>query len=132
MGLKDKIAKWAALKWIKGKAKDWSGSAVLKFLDGWKTWLVALVLTLFELAKMNGGSDYTEFACKVMEAFEWQCGDTAFNPATIAGALFALWALMHKLIKAGRQAKAGATLTEINSTEGYAKLARAESLKALD
>lgn len=131
MKLVDTLAQKLALRWLRGKAgrarQGGPMRGVIRLLDGWKSWIVAMVLTVCEVVRQAGGPDITTTACRVMGALGWPCADLAFNPVLIGGALFALWALGGRLWLAIKQARAGATPTELLSAEGYIKEARAES-----
>lgn len=130
MGLKDKIVRKLALRWASGKVKDLRGKnketgmgKVLKFLDGWK--LVIAVVAMFGVSvydqTQNGHAG--DIIGAILTVLGFLPTGEAFSASEIgkaASSALAVWALVHKAIKANRQLRAGATASELLTAEGYA------------
>jgi len=128
VGLKDKIVKALARRWargkleaLRGKDKETSMGKVLRFLDGWK--LVIAVVVLFGVKvydSLNNGHA-GDIVGAVLTVLGWMpSGDFTGEGMTqaVAGGV-AVWAIIHKVIKAQRQVKAGSSVAGALSTEGY-------------
>lgn len=128
-GLTDKIVRALALRWLRGKVNDKEGALgkALKLLDGWK--LMIGVVLLFAVAvydQMQNGhaGDLLGAVLTIlgwMPAADWL---TQIKEAAPAGVI--LVGFLARLVKAWRQARAGATATELLTTEGYVKQSIAE------
>ena len=90
-----------------GAAASWAW----KFLDGWKSWLVAVVATWKLVCQNCAGSGYAETALK---AAGWDDVAGAFDPASAAQAFAVMVALGHRLLKAVQQYRAGRPIEELN------------------
>jgi hypothetical protein len=132
MKILDKVVQKLVLRWLRGKAERLrkEGSAVMKILDGNKRLLFVLAFVAVQLLSLVTGTDYSGMVDSVIKSTGladpdvagWARGIAVF----LAPLLLAAWAALHALWKGYKQIKAGATLTEVNSLEGYVKQARAE------
>lgn len=132
MSLMDKLARKFALRWLSGRIarlrKDGSSvGKILKALDGWKLVIafVALVGVKAWDAASNGHAGDLVGILLAMLGWappEW----TAAAAGEAAASLLGLVAIIHKVVKAQRQARAGATASELLSGPGYVKAAIAE------
>jgi hypothetical protein len=130
MGLKDKVVRALALRWLRGKVEDLRGKKsesgmgkVLRALDGWK--LVIAVLGIFSCgvydAYHNGHTG--QFLASVLTTIGWlPPGEWTGEAMTkaVLGAV-AILGLVGKLIKAQQQRMAGSSMSGLLSTEGYLK-----------
>jgi hypothetical protein len=108
---------------------------MLRLLDGNKRLLVVLGFIIAGFVQLLTGQDVGQWIGLFLRAFGWTDPaliDTAKAVAgKVAPMLFAIWAAAHSLWKMYRQWKAGASLSELNSTAGVVKAAIADgSLKA--
>ncbi len=128
-GLKNKIVKALALRWMRGKVESLRGKdkettmgKVLKFLDGWK-----LVIAVVALAGVNAWDQaHNGHAGNVVAIILSLLGYTpGADWLVIARDLgthgLAIVAILHKLVKAQRQVKAGSSVSGTLSTEGYVR-----------
>jgi len=101
---------------------------MLKLLDGWKTWLSAVVWTLTLFFALIAGQDLTPIAEGIAKAMRWEtpAGETLVLYGMIANSLFALWGIVAKVLKARAQRRAGATFSEMGSPIGVVKAALAD------
>jgi len=106
---------------------------MLKLLDGWKTWLSAVVWTLTLFFALIAGQDLTPIAQGIAKAMRWDTptGEALVFYGLIANSLFALWGIMAKVVKARAQRRAGATLSELGSPIGVVKAALADGTLAV-
>jgi len=134
MKLVDKVVQKLALRWAKGKVETLRGKKretgmgkLLKALDGWK--LVIFVLALagakaWDMAHNGHAGDAIGIALSLLGYT--QGADWAVLARDMGVHLGALAAIGHKVIKAQRQMKAGATLGETLSPVGAIKAAVAD------
>ena len=131
-GLKDKIVRVLALRWIRGKAEAGrkEGNPVLKFIDGneRKLWLLAFVVV--GLVKALTGHDVTQLMNGILAAGGWGSSSDATWAADASVGLVtwltALYAAGRGLWDWYKQHKAGATVTELGSAPGVVKAAMAD------
>lgn len=141
MGLKDKVVRALALRWLRGKLnalrgkeKETQMGKVLKFLDGWK--LVIGVVVLFGAKVWDGAHNghAGDFIGNILNVLGWlpgpQSGFTPEGMAVAAASALALWGFVHKLVKAGQQIRAGASVSGSLSTEGYLAQAVSDAVKS--
>ena len=106
---------------------------MLKLLDGWKTWLSAVVWTLTLFFALIAGQDLTPIAQGIAKAMRWEtpAGEALVFYGMIANSLFALWGIVAKVLKARAQRRAGATFSELGSPIGVVKAALADGTLAV-
>ncbi len=130
MSLLERLGLKLAMKWLRGKLARAKGRIVLKFLDGNKRLIFVLVFLASGLLKLATGQDIDHLLGGLFQLVGWNdpasTGYASQFATVFAPLIFALWAAAHALWKAWKQWKAGATLTEVNSTAGIVKLAAAE------
>jgi hypothetical protein len=128
MGL-SKLKRWLIVRFIKdrvdnlrGKGKETGMGKVLKFFDGWK--LVIATLAIFGSrvydAFHNGHTG--DIVGSVLAAMGWAPPDGLVSPQAIGGAVtgaLALWAVIHKVMVAQAQIRAGSSVAGALTTEGY-------------
>lgn len=86
--------------------------AVWGFLDGWKSYIVAVVAVyklVYPQGAVVGGLDAT------VSALGWDRVSGAFDPQEAVMAAGVLVALGHKLVKAAKQYKAGVPIADLQS-----------------
>lgn len=83
-----------------------------QFLDGWKSWLVAVILTIKVVCADCAGIGYID---AILKALGWDPTIVAFDPAQAAMALGVLVAIGHRLAKAVAQYRAGRPLVALLS-----------------
>jgi len=118
------------LRWLGAKvagARE-SGSEAMKALDGWKTWISAVVWIGVAFWALLSGQDLTPIAQGIAEALKWETptGENVILYAMVANTLFAIWGVAGKVMKARAQAKAGATAGELLGPIGVIKAAVAD------
>ncbi len=126
-GLKDKVVRALALRWLRGKVgslrgkdKDTTMGKVLKFLDGWK-----LVIAVVALAGVNAWDQaHNGHAGNVVAIILSLLGYTpGADWLVVARDLgthgLAVVAIIHKVVKAQQQVKAGSSVSGALSTEGF-------------
>lgn len=119
MGLFEKAKQWGFGRAVAGHAKEarvgklGSGmKTVWQLLDGWKTWLVAIV-ALYRLAcESCATSGYLDAA---INALGWNTVTGAFDAREALAAGAVLVALGHRLWKAIKQYRAGRPATQLLS-----------------
>lgn len=131
MSLKDKIVKALALRYARGKIADLRGKdqettmgRILKALDGWK--LVIGVVVLIAVKTWDGlhNGHAGDAVGLILTMLGWNpSADLGIDFGQAAGAVMVLVGLAHKVVKAQKQVKAGATLSETLTTEGVIKQA---------
>lgn len=85
------------------------------FLDGWKSWIVAVV-AVYKLACHDcGGAGY---AAAVIHALGWDTVTAAFDPAQALAAGLVVIALGHKVVKAVRQYSTGVPMEYVLTNTG--------------
>jgi hypothetical protein len=133
VGLKDKAAKWLALRWFKGvvkdAAKDPKGTAAKAWraIDGWKLFIVTILNTAksFCVGRSCGGS-WWSYLDQGYRLVGWNPDMQIWDPVQSALAIGTIVAMGSKAFKAYQQKKAGATFSETGSTVGYVKAALAD------
>jgi len=136
MGLIDKAARALALRWLKGKANSARerGSEAMKIVDGWKTWISAVIWIGVAFWALVSGQDLGPIARGIAEALRWETptGENVILYGMIANTLFAIWGVTAKLLKARQQSKAGATVGELMGPIGYLKAASVDGTLTSD
>lgn len=86
--------------------------ALWNFLDGWKSWIVAVV-AVYKLACHDcAGAGYIDAA---QSALGWNSITGAFDPKEALAAIAVIVALGHRLIKAILQYRAGVPIADLHS-----------------
>lgn len=85
--------------------------AIWQFLDGWKSWIVAIV-AVWKLVCASCAS--TGYADAIINALGWNVVENAFDPKQAVTAAFVVVAIAHRLIKAIREYRAGVALKDLN------------------
>jgi hypothetical protein len=127
MGLKDKVVRALALRWLRGKLKDLRGKdketgmgKVLKFLDGWKLVIGVVALLGVKLWDAAHNGHAGDIVGAILSVLGWMpAADYSTEIARAVPGLLVIWGLVHKLIKAQQQVKAGSSVAGALSTEGY-------------
>jgi hypothetical protein len=136
LGLIDKAARTLALRWLKGKANSARerGSEAMKLVDGWKTWISAVIWIGVAFWALVSGQDLGPIARGIAEALRWETptGENVILYGMIANTLFAIWGVTAKLLKARQQSKAGATVGELMGPIGYLKAASVDGTLTSD
>ncbi len=104
----------------------------MKLLDGWKCWLVVVILAIAEAAKLIFGVDVSDVVKAILDALGWTTTPQGAQAATaIAAIIAAVWAAISRAQKARAQFKAGVPIKGLLSEEGYVQKAIADGrLKA--
>jgi hypothetical protein len=134
MGLKDKVVKALALRFARGKVKDLRGKdketgmgKVLKFLDGWKVVIGVVVLTGVKVFDGLNNGHAGDIVGMVLTLLGWNpSAELGIDFGQLAGAIMIVVGIGHKVAKAQKQARAGASASELLSAEGYIKAAEAK------
>lgn len=129
MGLKDRIVRALALRWLRGKLGKWKdgGSDVWKFMNGQKgKWFCILYLVAWVVNYLTG-TDITawlDMGIKAAGMSDVLLIEVAKQFAASWGAPVAAFVIAaHGLYKQYKQRKAGATLGEVGSLVGQVKAA---------
>jgi hypothetical protein len=124
--LKRSIVQKLALRWLRGEAneirsgKDGAMKKTLQLLDGWKLMIGTALLFGAAVYDAATGSQATGLVGAVLGALNWAPEAWDFESAAkAAGAAVAVIGFLHKLYKAGQQARAGTKASALLSTEGY-------------
>lgn len=88
---------------------------VWNFLDGWKTFIVAIVATYKLMCHDCAGAGY---ANAIVSALGWDAVTGAFDPAQAAMALGFAIAIGHRLLKAVRQYRTGVPMEYVGTNTG--------------
>lgn len=122
--LKDKAVRWLALRWLRGKLKEDGSmlSKIRKALEGWK--LVIAVLATFAVAvydqQSNGHAG--DMLGAILAVLGWQIApDLALDLKHAVPAFLGIVGIAGRVWRAVKQARAGASPSELLSTEGYVK-----------
>lgn len=127
MGLKDKVVKALAIRWVRGKVKALRGKEsettmgkVLRFLDGWKLVIAVIVMFGAGVYDQTQNGHAGDIVGAILTVLGWTTGAVGQGEITQAVAsAVAIWAVVHKVIKAQRQVKAGSSVAGTLSAEGY-------------
>jgi len=134
MGLKDKIVRALALRWARGKIKSLRGEdrettmgKVLKFVDGWKL-LIAVVAIAAASAWDKAHNGHAGDAIGIVLALLGYTpgADWSVLARDMGAHVLALVAIIHKVVKAQKQVRSGASVSGALTTEGYIAQAVAE------
>jgi len=122
------------LKWLGSKVDSArkGGSEAMKLLDGWRTWLSAVLWIGVAAWALISGQDLTPIARGIADAMNWETptGQTLIFYGLVANTGLAMWGAGMKLWKAYQQRKAGATVGELLGPIGYVKAAAADGTLA--
>lgn len=133
MGLKSKLVRWFALRWIAGKLKD-EGSMLSKLkelLSGWKLLIGVVALLAAQTYDHMSNGSAGDIVGAVLKVFGWMPDQGVVDFSVLVPALVITVGAAGKLWRAQQQARAGAKVSELLSTEGYAKAARAKRRASL-
>jgi hypothetical protein len=127
MGLKDKVVKALALRFARGKIKDLRGKdketgmgKVLKFIDGWKLVIGVVALTGVKVYDGMNNGHAGDVVGMLLTLLGYNPGaDLGIDFGQAAAAIMIVVGVGHKVVKAQRQARAGAKPSELLSSEGY-------------
>ena len=135
MGLMDKIVRALALRWARGKIghlrsdqRETTMGKVLKFVDGWKLVIAVLAIagaSAWDMAHNGHAGDVAGIVLALLgytPGAEWSV--LARDLATHG---LAIVALVHKVIKAQQQVRAGSSVSGSLSAEGYVSKAVADA-----
>lgn len=86
--------------------------ATWNFLDGWKSWIVAIVAVYKLMCATCAGAGYVD---AILHALGYDTVTAAFDPKQAAMAFGVLVALGHHLAKAVQQYRAGVPVQDIHS-----------------
>ena len=118
------------LKWLGSKVDSArkGGSEAMKLLDGWRTWLSAVLWIGVAAWALISGQDLTPIARGIADAMNWETptGQTLIFYGLVANTGLAMWGAGMKLWKAYQQRQAGATAGELLGPIGYVKAAVAD------
>ena len=122
------------LRWLGARvagARE-SGSEAMKMLDGWRTWISAVVWIGDAAWALISGQDLTPIARGIADAMNWETptGQTLIFYGLVANPGLAMWGAGMKLWKAYRQRQAGAAVSELLGPIGYVKAAAADGTLA--
>jgi hypothetical protein len=119
--LKKKIVRKLALRWARGKVKKLRGKdKELKFIDGWKLTIGVVLIFGSKVYDQLANGHAGDIVGSVVNVLGWN--PEAFGGpeiAAAAGGAAALIGFAHKLYKAQKQARAGAPVSGLLSTDGY-------------
>jgi len=122
------------LKWLGSKVDSArkGGSEAMKLLDGWRTWLSAVLWIGVAAWALISGQDLTPIARGIADAMNWETptGQTLIFYGLVANTGLAMWGAGMKLWKAYQQRKAGATVGELLGPIGYVRAAAADGTLA--
>lgn len=116
-GIERRIVGKIVASMLKGSGWLW------RLLDGWKTWIVAVV-ALVKLVCVDCGPSMG-YVDAIIRALGWDGVAGAFDPKEALAAALVLIALGHKLLKAIAQFRAGAKLADLQTPKGAAALLQA-------
>ena len=122
------------LKWLGSKVDSArkGGSEAMKLLDGWRTWLSAVLWIGVAAWALISGQDLTPIARGIADAMNWETptGQTLIFYGLVANTGLAMWGAGMKLWKAYQQRQAGAAVSELLGPIGYVKAAAADGTLA--
>lgn len=129
MGLKDKVVKALAIRWVRGKLKALRGKdketgmgKALRYLDGWKLFIVVIVLFGSRLYDAAHNGHTGDIVGAVFAALGWSPAAAALDPVALGAAAtgaLAIWGVFSRAWKAQAQLRAGSSVAGLLSTEGY-------------
>lgn len=129
MKLMDRAVRSLALHWLKrrvDKARK-EGSVMLRAIDGWKSFIVVMGFIATTIYGLIAGHDVSSLVQSILGALGWADADLIERAkvlaTVVAPLLIAIWAAGSRLLKAVRQWRAGASASELLSTQGYVKQA---------
>lgn len=132
MGIKDRVVRWAALRWLKGKMDRIrsEGGAVSKLFEGNQVYITRVIYFAAMLYALFTGGDVGGLVDSAIKALGMD--KPGFHEmaliAIVAQTAFGLYGMYKATRTKIAQWKAGATLAEIGSPEGFAKLAAAQGV----
>jgi hypothetical protein len=134
MGIKDRVVRWAIIRWASGKLSKWKdgGGAMWNFMNGRKGMWISIGVIISSVVFLMTGVDvsqWLELALKSAGMSDPAMIEEAKKLATAwAPLIAAAIAATHTWYKNRKQRKAGATFAEAGSLVGQAKLAIAEGV----
>jgi len=140
MGLKDKVVRALALRWLRGKINDLRSKdketgmgKLLKALDGWKLVIGVVVLIAVKVYDGLNNGHAGDIVGLVLTMLGWNpSASLGIDFAQAAGAVTVIIGIAHKVVKAQQQVRAGASLAGTLSTEGYVQKYVADAQKRGD
>ena len=104
----------------------------MKMVDGWRTWISAVVWIAVAFWALVSGQDLGPIAEGIAKALNWETptGEKVILYGMIANTLFAIWGVAGKVWKARQQSNAGATAGELLGPIGFVKAAAADGTLA--
>jgi hypothetical protein len=115
MGLREWAFARLVAKYCKEASMGTLGSGakfVWGMLNGWKSWIVALV-AVYKLMCANCAT--SGYLTAVLGAVGWNSVTAAFDPEQFVTALAVFIALFHKIVKAYQEYRAGVPVVDIQS-----------------
>jgi hypothetical protein len=131
MGLKSKMVRWFALRWLKGQVED-GGSMIAKMkeaLSGWKLLIGVVALGTVKVYDAMSNGNAGDIVGAVLKVLGWMPEQGLVDWGTLVPALVIIIGAARKLWRAQVQARAGSSMTGLLSAEGYVKAERAKALK---
>lgn len=137
MGLKDKVARALALRWLRGKINDLRGKKkesqmgkVLQFLDGWKLPIGVVVLIAAKIYDGLHNGHTGDFVGLILSMLGWNpSASLGIDYGQAAAAIMILFGIGHKVVKAKQQVDAGSSISGALSEEGYVQKYIADGIK---
>lgn len=134
MGLKSRLGRALALRALRGKVKALRGKEAmtpmgkaLKLLDGWKLLIGAVTLIAVKTYDAYHNGHTGDIVGSVLAVMGWlPVGDLTADIGRAVPGLLVVWGVLSKLWKAQMQSRAGASASELLSTEGFVKALVAE------
>jgi hypothetical protein len=117
MGIRDRIVRWAALRWLREKAKGEKMSKFLRALEGWKLVIGVLILAAAGVYDHYNNGSAGSIVAAVLATVGWM--PSGVDIPQLAGALVAIIGIGAKVMRAQRQLRAGAKPSELLSAQGY-------------
>lgn len=127
MGLKDKIVRKLALRWLAGKIKALRGKdretgmgKVLRFLDGWKLVIGVVILIAVKVYDGMNNGHAGDMVGLILTLIGWNpSASLGIDFGQAAGAVMVLIGLGHKVFKAQKQIRAGSSVSGALGEEGF-------------
>lgn len=118
MGVKDRIVRWAALRWLRGKMKEGGMLAkVVTALQGWKLVIGVVILTVAAISDHYNNGSAGSIVAAVLATLGWM--PSGVDISQLAGAIVVVIGIGGKVWRAQRQLRAGAKPAELLSAQGY-------------
>lgn len=101
------LSEWAFGQVAARKLKGKSMGKIWQALNGWKTWLMAIVMILELVSQGTAYEGPLGYVRSAANALGWKDLAPAVDPGVTSAAILTLIAVGHKLVKAVRQYRAG-------------------------